>query len=121
MATTFPLSTYPLRETSVMSDDPVMARDILDDGEMRIRQLGASNFSTIRCVFNPISTDTKITFQAYLRANRATEFDMTIDTPSPASPTVTTTVYRGYIWSSPTYQMQDGLYTVSFDFRGKVV
>ena len=121
MATTFPLSTYPLRESSVMSDDPVMARDILDDGEMRIRQLGASNFATIRCVFNPISTDTKITFQAYLRANRATEFDMTIDTPSPASPTIAAKIYRGYIWSNPTYQMQDGLYTVSFDFRGKVI
>ena len=78
MATTFPLTTYPLRDSSVMADDPVMARDILDDGEMRIRQLGASSFATIRCVFNPISTDTKITFQAYLRANRATEFDMTI-------------------------------------------
>jgi hypothetical protein len=121
MATTFPLSNYRLRQSSVMSDDPVMARDILDDGEMRIRQLGASNFSTIRCVFNPISTDTKITFQDYLRTNRATEFDMTIDTPSPSSPTIVAKIYRGYIWSSPTYQKQDGLYTVSFEFRGKVV
>ena len=121
MATTFPLSTYPLRESSVMTDDAVMARDILDDGEMRIRQLGASNFATIRCVFNPISVNTKMTFQAYLRLNRATEFDMTVETPAASSPTIATKIYRGYIWSDPTYQKQDGLYTVSFDFRGKVV
>ncbi len=121
MATTFPLSTYPLRDSSVMEDDQVISRDVLDDGEMRIRQLGGSNFATIRCVFTPISVDTKITFQAYLRANRTTEFDMTIDTPSASSPTVVAKIYRGYLWSDPRYQKQDGLYTVSFDFRGKVV
>lgn len=115
MATTFPLSTYPLRDTTRMEDDLVVERDRLDDGEMRIRVLGTSTFHMIRCVFNPMTAATKVTFEAYLRANASTEFDMVTDT---SSPTVT---YRGYIWTDPKYAQQDGLYTVSFDFRGKVV
>lgn len=114
MATTFPLSTYALRDTSNMQDDFVTSRDALDDGNMRIRVLGTDTFHTVRCVFCPMSEATKVTFEAYLRANRATEFDMVIDT---SSPTVT---YTGYIWSDPQYSQSNGLYTVSFDFRGKV-
>ena len=115
MATTFPLSTYPLRDSSRMQDDLVTMRDRLDDGSMRIRVLGTSNFSTIRCVFNPMSVASKVTFEAYLRANTATEFDIITDS---SSPTIT---YRGYIWSDPSYTKRDGLYTVSFDFRGVIV
>ena len=115
MATTFPLSTYPLRDTTRMQDDLVTARDVLDDGNMRIRVLGTDAFQVIRCVFNPISESAKVTFEAYLRSNTATEFDIVTDT---SSPTVT---YRGYIWSDPVYAKSSGLYTVSFDFRGIVV
>ena len=115
MATTFPLSTYPLRDTTRMQDDLVTARDVLDDGNMRIRVLGTDNFQVIRCVFNPMTVASKVTFEAYLRTNVATEFDIVTDS---SSPTVT---YRGYIWTDPTYQKADGLYTVSFDFRGIIV
>ena len=115
MATEFPLSTYPLRDSSRMQDDLVTSRDRLDDGNMRIRVLGTDTFHTIRCVFAPMGESTKVTFEAYLRTNKATEFDIVTDS---SSPTVT---YRGYMWSDPSYSQSNGLYTVSFDFRGKVV
>jgi len=115
MATAFPTSTYPLRDTTRMQDDYVTMRDRLDDGNPRIRVLGTSIFHEIRCVFNPMSEADKVTFQAYLQTNKATEFTITTDT---SSPTVT---YQGYIWSDPSFSKDSGLYTVSFDFRGKVV
>jgi hypothetical protein len=115
MATAFPTSTYPLRDTTRMGDDLVTMRDRLDDGNMRIRVLGTDVFHDISCVFSPMSEASKVTFQAYLQANRATEFTITLDS---SSPTVT---YQGYIWSDPRYAKDSGLYTVSFDFRGKVV
>ena len=115
MATVFPVSTYPLRDSTRMQDDFITARDVLDDGNMRIRVLGGDTFQTVRCVFNPMPIASKVTFEAYLRTNRATEFDLVTDS---SSPTVT---YRGYIWGDPSYNQDDGLYTVSFEFRGKVV
>lgn len=115
MATTFPVSTYPLRETTRTDDDTVVMRDRLDDGNMRIRALGTDTFHNITCVFNPMTVASKVTFQAYLRANMTTEFDIVTDS---SSPTVT---YRGYIWTDPRYMKDNGLYTVTFDFRGKVV
>jgi hypothetical protein len=98
-----------------MQDDFVTMRDRLDDGNPRIRVLGTDDFQIIRCLFNPMSIASKVTFEAYLRANKATEFDIITDD---SSPTVT---YRGYIWSDPRYALSNGYYTVGFDFRGMVV
>ena len=116
MATTFPLSTYPLSDKTRMDDDHVVARDRLDDGSMRIRVLGSDTFRIIRCVFEHLTEAQASTFEAYLITNRATEFDMVIDSQSPI------TTYQGYIWSDPRISVTSGfLYTFQFDFRGKVV
>lgn len=116
MPTTFPLSTYPLSDKTRMDDSQTVARDVLDDGTMRVRVLGSDNFRTIRCVFEHLSASQASTFEAYLNANRATEFDMVIDSESPI------TTYQGYIWSDPSVSVSHGrLYTFRFDFRGKVV
>lgn len=116
MATSFPLSTYPLSDRTQVNEDHVISRDLLDDGEMRVRVLGGSTFRTIRCVFQYLTEAQSSTFEAYLIANRATEFTMVIDSQSPV------TTYQGYIWSDPALSVSEGiLYTWSFDFRGKVV
>ena len=116
MATAFPLTTYPLSDRTQFNAEHIVARDVLDDGEMRIRVLGASTFVIIRCVFSPMSKATSDVFEAYLITNRSTEFTMVL---SDASPTVAT--HQGYIWSDPTVSVSNGLYTWSFDFRAKVV
>jgi hypothetical protein len=116
MATAFPLTTYPLSDRTQFNAEHVVARDVLDDGEMRLRVLGASTYCTIRCVFSPMTKATSDTFEAYLITNRATEFTMVL---TDASPTVAT--HQGYIWSDPTVSVSNGLYTWSFDFRGKIV
>ena len=116
MATTFPISTYPLEQATRMEDDDPVVLDVLDDGEMRLRVLGASSFHLVRCAFTPMSPQTKDTFAAYVRANRATEFDLSTDSTSPAI------IYRGYIVpSSVRYNPSSGYYSVTMDFRGKVV
>ncbi len=111
MATAFPVSTYTLSDRTQFSAEHIVARDVLDDGEMRMRVLGGTTFSTIRCVFNPMSQATSDTFGAYLSTNRATEFTMLIGS----------TTHIGYIWSDPALSVSNGLYTWSFDFRAKVL
>jgi hypothetical protein len=116
MAIAFPLSTYPLSDRTQINDEHTVARDVLDDGTMRIRVLGDSTFRTVRCVFNYLTESESSTFEQYLITNRATEFTMVLDSQSP------TTTYQGYIWSNPSVSVRDGnLYTWQFDFRGKVV
>ena len=115
MATTFPVSTYPLSDRSRFEDDHTIARDMMSDGTMKVRVLGSQTFRTINCVFEHLSTTTFDTFMAYLRTNRATEFDLSIAFASPQE-TIT-----GYIWSDPRVTVTEGdLYTVSFDLRGYV-
>ena len=116
MATVFPLTTYPLSDRTRTDEDPGVARDRLDDGEMRVRVLGSSTYRQIRCVFGYMTETESTTFEAYLITNRATEFTMVIDSQSPV------TTYQGYIWSNPAVTVTEGgLYTWSFNFRGKVV
>lgn len=114
MATAFPLSTYPLSDRTQLNDDEPIIRDLLDDGSFRIRYLGFSSHQIARCTFRPMSKQLADTFMRYLRSNRATEFDLTLDF---VSPTITIT---GYIWSEPRKSSSDGLDTVTFDFRGTV-
>lgn len=111
MAIPFPLSTYPLSDRTQFNAEHIVARDVLDDGEMRVRVLGGSAFSTIRCVFNPLDQSTSDTFGAYLVTNRATEYTMVINSIT----------HQGYIWSDPAVSISNGLYTWAFDFRAKVV
>lgn len=116
MATTFDLTTYPLSDRSRFVDDHTVARDLLDDGTMRIRVLGASTFRIIRCVFEHLTEADAATFEAYLITNRATLFDMVFPFDSPV------TTYQGYIWSTPQNTVTNGTFhVVSFDFRGVVV
>jgi len=116
MATTFPVSTYPLEEATRMEDDDPVMLDVLDDGEMRMRVLGNSSFHRVRLAFTPMTPQQKDTFATYIRTNRATEFDLTTDSTSPAI------LYRGYIVPSSTrYNPDNGYYRVTMDFRGKVV
>lgn len=115
MATTFPLSTYTISDRSRFIDDHTVARDIMSDGSMKVRVLGASTYRTINCVFEYLDSTTYQTFISYLRANRTTEFDMTIAFSSPQE-TIT-----GYIFTDPRTTPSNGdLYTVDFDFRGAV-
>jgi len=116
MATTFPVSTYPLEEATRMEDDDPVMLDVLDDGEMRLRVLGTSSYQRIRCSFTPMTPQQKDTFAAYIRTNRAVEFDLTTDSTSP------TILYRGYIVpATARYNPRSGYYSVTMDFRGKVV
>jgi len=116
MATTFPLSTYPLSATTGMEDDYAVERDIMDDGEMAVRVMGASTYREFKCVFQPMSLQTSKTFTDYLRTNRATEFDIVTAWSSPQ------TTYRGYIWSNTQVDASEGnLVIPSFTFRGKKV
>lgn len=116
MATPFPQSTYTISDRTQFNDDHVVARDLLDDGSMRLRVLGDSSYQIIRCVFEHMTESSADTFIKYLRSNKTTEFDMTFAFNSPSS------VYRGYIWSDPRDSVTDGvLHTVSFDFRGAIV
>lgn len=114
MATAFDLTTYPLSDRTQFFSDHTVVRDILDDGNMRMRVLGGDSFRLIRCVFQPMSEAASTAFEAYLITNRATEFTMTFTFGSPQD------VYTGYIWGEPALTITDGtLHYWSFDFRGK--
>lgn len=116
MATTFPLSTYPLSDKTRMSDDHTVARDLLDDGTMRVRVLGGSTYRLIRCVFENLTESQASTLEDYLITNRVTEFDMVLDSESPI------TTYQGYLWGDPQITVAHGvLHSVRVDFRGEVV
>lgn len=113
---TFDLTTYPLRDSTRIEDDSPDKLDQLDDGDYRYRVLGSADVEKIRCVFNPMTETEKLAFEAYLRANRGTNFDILTED---SSPTIT---YRGYIVPrSVRGAKRDGFWTMSFDFRGKVV
>lgn len=116
MATAFDLTTYPLSDRTSFINDKTVMRDILDDGNMRIRVLGGDTFRTINCIFKHMSEATSAAFEAYLITNRATEFTMTM--PWSSSPI---DIYTGYIFSDPSVTVVDGIWHVwSFQFRGKV-
>lgn len=112
MATTFPLDTYTLDDTTTFVDSIAYRRDIMDDGSPSITALGNTRYRTMRCVFGPMYGDTSETFETYLITNLATEFDMVYKSNT----------YRGYIMSDPKTEPFDGDMTrVSFDFRGYLV
>jgi len=114
MATAFDLTTYPLDDQTRFQSDKTVMRDILDDGNMRIRVLGDDTFRTISCVFQLMSESSSAAFENYLITNRATEFTMTFGFGSPQD------VYTGYIWSAPQVTVTEGVWhTWAFDFRGK--
>lgn len=114
MATAFNLSTYPLSDQTTLINEKNVMRDILDDGNMRIRVLGGDTFRNISCVFQLMSEATSAAFENYLITNRATEFTMTFTFGSPQD------VYTGYIWSEPSVAVIDGIWHQwSFVFRGK--
>ena len=114
MATAFDLTTYPLGDRTRFVSDKTVMRDILDDGNMRLRVLGGDTFRLIRCVFQPMTEANSAAFENYLITNRATEFTMTFAFGSPED------VYTGYIFSDPQVTVSNGfLHTWTFDFRGK--
>lgn len=116
MATTFPLSTYPLSDKTRVSDDQVVSRESMDDGFPRIRVLGSNTFRVISCVFENFTEAQASAFEDYLNTNRSTEFDIVLDSQSP------TTTYRGYIWTDPRATVTQGVWwNYTFDFRGQVV
>jgi len=113
MATAFDLTTYPLADRTQFVSDHTAVRDVLDDGNMRIRVLGDDTFRLIRCVFMPMSKSESAAFENYLITNRATDFTMTFAWSSPED------VYTGYIWGDPRLTVNGPLHFWSFDFRGK--
>jgi hypothetical protein len=116
MATAFPIATYPLGGRTRFVDDHTIKRDVLDDGTMRVRVVGASTYRTISCSFEFISETVSAALEAYLITNRATEFDIPLEFGSPL------TTYRGYFWSNATTSVTNGqLHTVTIQFRGAVV
>lgn len=113
MATTFPVSTYPLSDRTRILPQQNIARDMLDDGTPRVRQFSATNHCTVNCVFEYVTGDTVDALLAYLNTNKTTEFDLVIPF---SSPVVTVT---GYLWSDPDVTVTEGkLYTVSVDIYG---
>lgn len=112
MATTFPLSTYPLEDRSTFVDEYRVSRDVLDDGSMSLAVLGDTHYRLVRCVFSPLTAATSATFETYLQTNRSTEFDLVYQGIT----------YTGYIWSDiRTEPLEGALTRVSFDFRGEVI
>ena len=112
MPTAFDVTTYPLSADTKAPRGATIARDILDDGSPRIRVLGGE-FATVELFFNPMDSVKAQSFEAYISANYATEFDITIRG----------TTYRGYIWSDLSDDASKGSNAVMYqlDFRGKVV
>lgn len=107
----FPLATYPLSDNTNFQDDHTVARDLLDDGEMRIRVMGTDTYETIRLVFAPLDAATAAVLQTYLRTNKTTEFFITYQSVT----------YTGFLWSEVRARPFDAiLATVSVAFRGKV-
>ena len=114
MATAFDLTTYPLSDQTTFLNEKNVVRDVLDDGNMRLRVLGGDSFRSITCVFQLMSEATSAAFENYLITNRATEFTMTFAFGSPQD------VYTGYIWSEPNVTVIDGVWHQwTLTFRGK--
>ena len=113
MATTFPLSTYPLSDRTRISEDHTVLRDLLDDGTMRVRVVGSSSFAVLSLVWEYLDGSTCDALLSYIKTNRVTEFDITV---AYSSPVVT---YTGYFWDDPQVTPSQGkLYTVTATFRG---
>lgn len=116
MATAFPLATYPLSDKTRTMADYVVSRKRLDDGEPKIRVLGTSTFTLIKCVFENLTEAQSVALENYLITNLATEFTMVVSDLSGAN------TYQGYFWSDPEDRARDGAWhTVKIDFRGKAV
>lgn len=112
MATTFPLSTYKLDDTTRFADSVRYVRQELDDGTPALAVLGDTRYRVIRCVFGPMYGDTSKTLETYLVDNLGTEFDIVYKSNT----------YRGYLWSDPKTEPFDGDMTrVMVDFRGYLV
>lgn len=112
MATTFPVSAYPLEDSTSFVDLHGVVRDIMDDGTPHVRELSTSSFRQINCRVVPLLMSEAETLMAYLRNNRATEFDLSISGFT----------YRGYLWDDPALApLEGGWARVSFVFYGKPV
>lgn len=117
MATTFPVSTYPLNDRTRITGAKPVKRDIMDDGTPRFRSLGDGNYRMLRIVFNPLTEQEMQDLLDYLNTNKATEFDVAMPFGSPIQN------YTGYFWNEPnvsTYQGSAKDFTVSVDFYGSV-
>lgn len=113
MATTFPVSTYPLSDRTRILPQQNIARDMLDDGTPRVRQLSATNHCMVNCVFEYVSGATADALLTYLNTNKTTEFALVIPF---SSPVVTVT---GYLWSDPDVSVSNGkLYTIQVNLYG---
>lgn len=114
MATLFPFSSYALNDSTDLSDNHIISREVMDDGTPVIRELGSSTYRTLNCEFVPMTISEAQALVDYLHTNKATEFEMT-DTDALGGSS-----YVGYIWSDIQVRYESGvLARVSFDFYGK--
>jgi hypothetical protein len=114
MATAFPFSSYTLRDSTTLTDNHVISREVMDDGTPIVRVLGSSTYRMIKCEFIPMSIADAEAMTDYLNTNRATEFEMADSGVFGAA------TYTGYIWSDIEVRYESGvLARVSFDFYGK--
>lgn len=108
MATTFNLTTYPLDDSTSFRDIDGTRLTVFDDETVALQDTG-NEAREIRCKFSPMSAADGQTLVAYLRTNKATEFDIVIEGIT----------YRGYFYGPRDIKNFDGDFvTVSARFRG---
>lgn len=113
MATTFPVSTYPLIQDAGAADHDaqIVIRDIMDDGSPRVRVMGSDTWVERPMAFIPMSADDAALLVDYLTANAGTLFSVTYMSGT----------WEGYLWSDPKTNMKSGKWFVTTSFYGKKV
>lgn len=110
MATTFPITTYPILQSE---DEQTLfsgvLRDKSDDGTPYVRSISTSQWREIPLNFSPLTEANSKTLVQYLFDNAATLFDLAMQ-----GYTIT-----GYLWSEPTLRKVDGQWWVSILFYGR--
>jgi len=110
MSVAFP-SGYNLERSSAFTHANNVRVDMMDDGEIRQREMGADSFVTIGCEFKYLSLSEKNTLKSFLITNRAETITWTIDSID----------YSGVFVGGHKETMTGPLYNLSFTYRAKEV
>lgn len=108
----FPASLSGLLERgSVFSVRSISKLDTTADGSPRVRLLGQSEYTGIRCRFRVLSDTEKDTLVTFLRDNATNTVTWTIDGDD----------YEGYIDGGHSVAMVGNRFNVSFQYYAKIV
>ena len=112
MSTPFPVDQFPLLQGAGQAGhEDGVKRDIMDDGEGRLRVTRTDQYTKLPLHFQPMYESDASALLAFLRANPTTVFALDYSGET----------WEGELWSVPTSEKSDGMWWVQSSFRGKLI